>query len=131
LQNAVAANPQDSESASLLQMAELVQTMDPYIRSQNLNQRVKSAQVAFATAEKRLESCPQGSNATVEELRARWTELNHNLNAAQLAQNVELLDQAMSLAFRIEQETAAVCGAPSREDQALLIVAAQRGGRQP
>jgi tetratricopeptide (TPR) repeat protein len=131
LQNAVAANPQDNESASLLQTAELVQTMDPYIRSQNLNQRVKSAQVAFATAGKRLDSCPPGSNATIEELRARWTELNHNLNGAQLAQNVELLDQAMSLAFRIEQETAAVCGAPSREDQALLIVAAQRGGRQP
>ena len=131
LHNAVAANPQDAASASLLQMAELVQTMDPYIRSQNANQRVKSAQVAFATAGKRLESCPPTSNPSMEELKAQWTELNHRMGAAHLAQNVDLIDRAMDLAFHIEQETAPVCGAPSREDQALLIVAAQHGGRQP
>lgn len=124
LQAALAANPNDAQSADRLKTVGMVLTMDPYRRPISTVQRNHDVVTAFATAGERLKNCPlptgPGSGPSMSD---RWATLNPEISDLGLRRNPDLVDSAMDLVFRIERQANDVCGPPSGPDLALLLIA--------
>jgi tetratricopeptide (TPR) repeat protein len=116
LQAAVAANPNDAQSAERLKMAEMVVEMDPFRRQIPVAQRDRIVMDAFATAGERVKAC--GGEA-----QANWAKMSPRITEAGLRRNPDLVEAAMDLVFGIERQTSASCGSPSGKDAALLLIA--------
>jgi tetratricopeptide (TPR) repeat protein len=121
LQEAIAANPDDKQSAGRLQTAEMVLDMDPFGRQVTPTQRDRLVVDAFATAGQRLTACPE-TKSDPDGLSAEWTDMKAKVSAAGLRRNPELAETAMDLVFRIERETSVACGMPEGRDLALLLI---------
>ena len=136
LQEAVAANPHDTQSADLLQTAALVLQMDPFRRQVSAAERHRRVIEAFASAGKRLKACvlvTQHGTATagqddLRSLQSRWNDLRPRVRERGLRQNPDMVDTAMDLVFAIERQTSSGCGAPAAADQALLLISKLHGG---
>ena len=124
LQAAVAANPNDTQSADRLKTVDLVLAMDPYRRPISTVQRNHDVINAFATVGERLKNCPlpvaPGSGPSMSD---RWDSLKPEITDVGLHRNPDLVDSAMDLVFRIERQANEVCGSPSGPDLALLLIA--------
>src|SRR6202140_1732270 len=76
LEAAVAANPNDAQSAALLKATELVLKVDPFRRQISVAERHRIVIEAFAAAGERIESCPAAgrpvSSAAQESLTESW-----------------------------------------------------------
>lgn len=136
LQMAVAANPNDQHSAERLKTTELVLRMDPFRRQITTAERNAAVVQAFNAAGQRLTSCaiakgvgpgPAGGQPT---LTAQWATLRPRITEQILQQNPNLVEPAMDLVFQIERQTVIVCGNPSGEDLALLLIAKLDQGNQ-
>ena len=128
LQAAVAANPEDIQSAQRLMTTELLLHMDPFRRQISEEERARIVVDTFAIAGRRLSSCatPKAAAAsTVSEpsLADNWAKMKPQISEQQLRQNPDLLEKAMDLVFEIERQTGATCGTPSGADLALLLLA--------
>jgi hypothetical protein len=127
LQQAVNANPQDSQSANLLKTTRFVRTMDPYHLQLSTAKRNQAVVDAFHTAGQRLQAClalpNRASDSNLEQLDIRWNKLRPRPTAMTLRQHPDLVDSAMDLVFDIERQTREVCGAPTGKDLALLLIA--------
>ena len=102
--------------------------LDPYRRQLSLRARAERAAEALAIAETRLTRCraaeaDAGLAALAVDIPRHRTGLTRpgtrDLNA---------VDEAMDLVFRIEQAVATLCGEPEGADRALLLLAVQRAG---
>jgi len=130
LQVAVAANPDDEQSADLLKTTELILQMDPYRPRISADQRTRIVIEAFAAAGDRLKSCAaavnsSGSNSseTLEQsLVDSWTKMTPKINERDLRRDPDLAEGALDLVFEIERQTKAACGAPTGTDLALLLI---------
>ena len=127
LQNAISIDPTDSESASRLNTAELVLRMDPFRRQIGAAARNRVVIESFAIAHRRLISCsPQGESsdavATKQELLDAWNRMKPRITTSGLRRDPDLAEGAMDLVFRIERETSGMCGTPTGEDAALLLL---------
>lgn len=126
-----AAKKHDDEAAGeLLSIAQLVLSADPYQRRLPLAARVQRAQQAVDAAAARLTECDAQQNSPgLLQLRAELQALGSS-TAARVSRNMESIDTAMDVVFRIEQATAAACGPPTQPlDRALLRLAEHtRGG---
>jgi tetratricopeptide (TPR) repeat protein len=127
LQEAIAANPNDMQSAHLLQTADMVLHMDPFRRQISTADRDKAVVDAFAAAGERLKSCAlpisssPGSGPPIS-LNDEWFAIKPHVSTAGLRRDPDLAENAMDLVFRIERQTSIVCGTPTGEDLALLLI---------
>jgi hypothetical protein len=133
----VAAHTLDAQAAERLQRAALVLDMDPYQRLA-ASQREQRILNAFQQAGNRLQQCAAtlgltldlpSANDPLPDDYANWKKLRPGIKAGNLRRNPEQGDAAMDLVFRIERDTAKVCGPGNDADQALLLIAQQREGR--
>jgi len=129
LQEAVSANPKDSESADRLQTTELVLQMDPFQRQISAAQRSRLVVRAFATAGERLKSCGSVGGAAAApspgNLSDSWTKMKPRITERGLQGDPDLAEAAMDVVFNIERQSAATCGAATGPDLALLLIAKQ------
>lgn len=128
LQAAVAANPDDAQSAERLKTAELVLRMDPFRRQISVADRNRIVVEAFGAAGQRLSSCatPKTSpepSGTQPSLADKWAKLKPRISEQELRRNPDLVEEAMDLVFEIERQTSATCGTPTGTDLALLLIA--------
>lgn len=133
LQAAVAANPDDEESAERLKITNLVLPMDPFRRGISVAHRNRIVENAFARAGERLKACggsagPIAPTTAESGLADTWSELNPRITERGLQRDPDLLDSAMDLVFEIERETAG-CAVKSDPDQALLLISKLHEGR--
>jgi tetratricopeptide (TPR) repeat protein len=137
LEGAVARNPGDEQSASLLKTTELVLQMDPFGRKIPVNRRDRIVLDDFAAAGERLKSCSaqpasQGAAAAASwqtGLMGEWEKMNPQMTESGLHRNPELVDEAMDLVFEIERQSSVHCGAPAGADLALLQIAKLHEGK--
>lgn len=127
LQEAVKLNPNDHPNAERLNAAEMVLRMDPFRRQISPAERNRLVIQAFTIAGQRLEKCavPSGDASTghsTSTLSDQWSELKPQITNRALQKNPALVEQAIDLVFRIEQQTSQSCGAPTGPDLALLLI---------
>lgn len=137
LESTVTANPNDSQSAQLLDTVRLVARMDPYRMRISAAERRRVVMQAFKTAGDRLNACAVQSQATnagagggEETLETRWLQMKRRLGNQALRTDPELVDAAADLVFTIERETSQRCGPPTGADLALLLIANSHEGNQ-
>ena len=140
LRRAVAEHAKDPQAAAQLQTAELVLQMDPYQPRLAASERERRMMKAFAQAGDRLQQCasargvalnpPAAGNPLVSDF-ADWTALKPNLNPRHLRPSPDQGDAAMDLVYRIERDTAQICGPGGAADQALLLIAQRREAGAP
>ncbi len=125
LQAAVAADPNDAQSAGLLKTTELVLQMDPFRRQISVAERIQIVMEAFAAAGERLKACPAASNsgATLQDLSASWLRMRGQVTEQRLRRNPDMAETAMELVFNIERRSASACGPPTERDTALRLIA--------
>ena len=127
LQQAIAATPNDAQSAQLLQTADMVLHMDPFRRQISTADRDKAVVDAFTVAGQRLKSCTlpvtsrPGSGPPLS-LNDEWFAMKPHVNLAGLRRDPDLAENAMDLVFRIERQSSIVCGTPTGADLALLLI---------
>jgi len=136
LESANRVNPDNTESAQLLQMTEMILRMDPFRPQISSADRNKSIVDAFATAGQRLNTCPLpsrdtfGTTGSAPSLNDEWINLKAQITEAGLRRKPDLAQTAMDLVFRIERRTSNVCGTPTGADLALLLIAKLHEGRR-
>ncbi len=127
LQEAIAANRNDTQSSHLLQISEMVLHMDPFRRQISTAERNQAVLGAFIAAGDRLKSCAlpisssPGSGPPIS-LNGQWLAMKPHVNAAGLRRDPDLAENAMDLVFRIERQSSIVCGTPTGADLALLLI---------
>jgi tetratricopeptide (TPR) repeat protein len=127
LQEAVAGNTSDMQSADRLKTTELVLRMDPFGRQISVAQRDKIVVEAFETAGRRLKSCGAATSPAVPaaqpNLADSWAKMKPQISEEHLRRDPDLVEQAMDLVFTIERQTSGTCGTPAGVDMALLLIA--------
>jgi tetratricopeptide (TPR) repeat protein len=137
LQAAVSANPQDGNARQLLATTELVLRGNPFAGHISDAERNRRIDNAFNQAEQRLMECAKAnqtdlttaggsSPSQLNSLQARWVATQPNLARLRSPAETDLPDAIMDVVFQIEQQTAAVCGAPQGLDLALLLISQKR-----
>ena len=127
LQQAIAATPNDTQSAQLLHTADMVLHMDPFRRQISTTDRDKAVVEAFTVAGERLKSCTlpitssPGSGPPLS-LNDEWFAMKPHVDLAGLRRDPDLAEKAMDLVFRIERQSSIVCGTPTGADLALLLI---------
>jgi len=130
----VDANPQDTQSAQMLQMSKLVLDEDPFGRGISTSERIHRIRSIFEQVGKRLDACLNWSASasadtnltTVPQLKIRWKEMKTKLARLGMRGESGLADDVMDLVLQIEQQTAG-CGT-TPQDQVLLLLAQNRAG---
>ncbi len=139
LQRALALNPSDVRSAQLLQTAELVLQLDPYEARIGREERARRVLRAFEQTQYRLEKCaeqkgiPIASNPPGVPIAADYQEfeaLSPHVGSRALRDDPDLVDTAMQLVFRSQNDAASACGQPAGEDLALLLLGHVNGARR-
>lgn len=127
LSSAIAHNPADSDSASLLEVTSEVMRLDPFRRQISDAGRDQAVLGAFQAVGDRLHSCPAAANlpasaSAPQTLAGAWAQLKPKVNARELRRNQDVVNQAMNLAFSIERAAAGRCGSGTPSDTALLLI---------
>lgn len=77
-------------------------------------------------------NAPPGTGAPTlteaEKRYAEWQKLRARMTERTLRHDPDLMDKAMDLSFRIEQQSDAQCAPPAAADTALVLIARQRVG---
>ncbi len=128
LQEAVTADPQDTQSAAQLKTAKDVLLFDPFHHELSANQRAHIVIEDFNIAGDRLKSCStpgaSGQPATSQTTLAdNWARMKPRIVESTLRRDPDLVESAMELVFNIERQTSTSCGVPTGPDMALLLIA--------
>jgi tetratricopeptide (TPR) repeat protein len=130
LQAAVTHDPKDEGSSDRLKTTELVLHMDPYRRPITSAERARLVKHAFDIAGERLKTCAIPTNAPATaasspplNLNDEWATARPKVTETKLRESSDLVDSTMDLVFRIERQTSILCGTPTGEDRALLLIA--------
>ncbi len=149
LQQAVNANPPDSDSRQLLETTELILRNNPFVSHISDAERNRRIAAAFAQAETRLTECarqtgvdltpaaspaaasnsasvPASAPSPLVALQSVWTEAKPDLARLRSPAETDLPDAIMDVVSQIEQQTAATCGQPQGLDLALLLISQKR-----
>jgi Tfp pilus assembly protein PilF len=130
LSAAVAAGAAGDQVQSTLGLARSIVELDPYQRGLTIRARFARAREALTIASARLERCAAARNdARFPQVATEVAEQQKALAPA--TRDLDVLDGAMELVFRIEQVTAAVCGDPEGADHALLLLGRRQAGGAP
>jgi tetratricopeptide (TPR) repeat protein len=128
LEDAVAADPQDTQSAALLTNARGTLLFDPFRHEISANQRARVVISDFDIAGERLKACSapgsSGQSASgLATLADSWAKMKPRIAASALRRDPDLVEAAMELVFNIERQTTTSCGTPTGSDMALLLIA--------
>ncbi len=147
LERAGKRGPLPPDAQDMRSLAVLVVRTTPYAPGVSFRERVGRASAAFESAGRRLQECaasqkvaldstmtPAGSGSADHNDLQRdflsWLALRPAAKVRELRRNPDELDSVMNLVFQIETDTENVCGTPSGEDRALLLISAARSGGQ-
>jgi tetratricopeptide (TPR) repeat protein len=130
LHEAAAEQPGESDIASRLLVVEAAIHLNPYRRDITDAERKRATVAAFSAAGDRLRACPAAANAPYngKTLSAAWGDMKIHLNMNDLARNPDEVNRAMNLAFEVERQATAKCGAGSPSDAALLLISSAHEG---
>lgn len=121
----------------MLETSRLVLQFDPYPRTLSPAERARRVERGLQAAGARLESClqsergkaaPISSSSSLKDLASEWSKLKNQIRERALFRKAEREDMAMDFVFRVQQETKDECGAPSGQDEALLLLGENREG---
>ncbi|MFZ0815195.1 MAG: tetratricopeptide repeat protein [Candidatus Sulfotelmatobacter sp.] len=156
LRSAINANREDANARELLETADLILRVNPFVSHISDAERNRRIAAAFARAGERLSECAQQTgvdlsfttapaaktataktSATTSEatnssvsplltLQSRWTAAKPDLSRLRSPGETDLPDAIMDVVFQIEQQTSAVCGQPRGLDLALLLISQKR-----
>jgi len=135
LERAMRVAPLDASTTGLLDLSRSVLSLDPYVPGLSAEVRSQRALRDFELAQERLASCtPAAGNpasAGLADLARRAATLKPKAKERNLRRDMDLFESVAGLAFDVETEAEAACGAGSPEDRALALVARyrQRGAR--
>ncbi len=128
-----ASSPEDTEIADRLATTEAVLRMNPFRRQISAKERSQIVMEAFAIAGQRIRNCavptsaaPRGV-AAENNLSDEWNQMKSKVTDQHLRADPELVDKAMDVIFRIERQTSILCGMPTGDDLALLLIAKSQG----
>ena len=135
LRRAAADAPQDKTLATLLQEDEFIVQFSPYQPHLPVAERSRRVQKLFEVATQRLQQCaqqrvmdlkaePPQNDLQADALQAR--ELQPRMRSADFRRNADLIEVALDLVARIETDTAKVCGPPTGDDEAIVLILRQR-----
>ena len=126
LRLAVAAAPDDVDSAARLTTTETVLALDPFRPQISAAARNLIVVKAFSAAGDRIRTCPALSGQPPHgrpDLVQQWIKLKPRVTEYGLRRDPDLVNSAMQLTFNIEQQTGGWCGAVTEADSALLLIA--------
>lgn len=131
LERAVRMDPQDRESAQKLQIANVVQQLDPFGARLSDPERSRRVLAAFEQAGQRIRDCKErpGDANTMEALQAlnkQWLELKHKATMTAMERQPQLRDELMDLAVSLEQKVEPMCVPANDQDQALILIGRER-----
>jgi tetratricopeptide (TPR) repeat protein len=155
LRSAVNANREDSNSRELLETAELILRVNPFVSHISDAERNRRIAAAFSRAGDRLTECAQQTGVDLSStapaaktavaktttatsvaptsdlsplltLQSRWAAAKPDLSRLRSPGETDLPDAIMDVVFQIEQQSAAVCGQPKGLDLALLLISQKR-----
>jgi len=128
---AVSRGANDPSANNLLQRSKSVLDLDPNRRRLSSADRARRVMNAYETAGDRLQTCAviknQPLNNTppitdLQKLYDEWKASDENISERNLRQDPDLRDSVMDLVSRIEDRTAQLCGTPTGDDWALLML---------
>jgi tetratricopeptide (TPR) repeat protein len=128
---AIARGATDPSAPTLLQRAKSVLDVDPNRRRIGSSDRAKRVMDAYDTAGDRLQACSVIKNqplttvppaTDLQKLYDEWKAANENVGLKNLRQDPDLRDSVMDLVGRIEEKTSQLCGTPTGDDWALLML---------
>jgi tetratricopeptide (TPR) repeat protein len=122
LEAASGASPLDAKGQQMLDLSTRVLALDPFARHITSRERLRRVVRAYAVARGELAQCPAGSQ---EGLQSQMDALQPKVAERTLARDPDLVDQAMALVTTVESATAAACGPPQGDAQALQLVLRQ------
>lgn len=126
LRAAVAAAPDNADSAARLTTTEAVLGLDPFRTRISAATRNRIVVTAFAAAGDRIKTCPALLGPPPKgrpDLVQQWTKMKPRVTERGLRRDPDLVNDAMQLTFSIEQQTSGWCGAVTEADDALLRIA--------
>jgi tetratricopeptide (TPR) repeat protein len=156
LRSAVNANRENATSRDLLETADLILRVNPFVSHISDAERNRRIVAAFARAGERLGECTQQTGVDISSttalaakiaaaktttatsaaassavspllsLQSRWTAAKPDLSRLRSPGETDLPDAIMDVVFQIEQQTSAVCGQPQGLDLALLLISQKR-----
>lgn len=139
LDRAVALDPNDKRSAELLDTTNLILQLDPYAARIGRDERARRVTRAFEQTQDRLQKCAQqkgialASNPPGVPIAADYQEfkaLSPRLGIRSLRDDADLIDTAMQLVFRSQNDADRACGPAEGPDLALVLVGKQNGVRR-
>jgi tetratricopeptide (TPR) repeat protein len=119
----------------LRELSVLILTSDPLAPRLTPGERQNRLVAAFTQAVRRLDECRtttawSGDLATkLDGLREEADVIAPSVQAKALRPSPEVIETGTDLVYRLEQETAGVCGTPTGLDEALLINGQRRGAQ--
>lgn len=129
LRAAARRDPQPPQVAELTELTTLILTRDPLAPRLSLRERADRLALARARARDRVGECLADGAAISETTRDTLEALRTELQAWETAarqpgrgRSLESIEDGMTLVYRIEQQTADICGAGQPVDRALLLV---------
>jgi len=140
LSKAAGQDPNDSETASLLETTRQVLAMDPFVPRISTKERARRTIRFYEEATKRVESCAaqRGESLDFEkpatELQFVWSRVQDakpKVNQRSLLRDADLMANVASLAFEATELTARECGPADASRDAMRLVAHMRGGGEP
>lgn len=137
LAQATQKNPHQAEALRELNLANLVLELDPFAPQLYASARRQRVLRAFAQARGRLESCAQergealdvpSPETDLQLISARLKKTQVDARDTALRRDPDLEQAIMDLVFEVESLTARQCGPAAGPDEALFLIARQRGG---
>jgi hypothetical protein len=120
-------NPQDQQSATLLDLTRIVLDSDPFSPRISPVERNHRISAALKQAEKRLDECLQNSAGNsangLASLKSQWSAMNGRPGKREAIGLKDNTEAVMDLVFAVEEQTQKDCSPPSELDRALLLVA--------
>ena len=137
LERAVKVKPDDTPSAELLEMTQMILSIDPIESALPAAERARRVVRAFEQARKRLELCAQQRGETLEapnpetelqDVSARLAKVRPKVRERYLERNPDLVNDVTQLVFLTENVATRQCGPAKGLDQAILLVARKYAG---
>jgi tetratricopeptide (TPR) repeat protein len=156
LRAAANSNPADTNSRELLETADLILRVNPFVSHISDAERNRRIAAAFSRAGERLAECAQQTGVELTQttapaaktaaaktstvtsaapisdasplltLQSRWTAAKPDLSRLRSPGETDLPDAIMDVVFQIEQQTATACGQSTGLDLALLLISQKR-----
>ena len=127
-----------AEVAGMLETAEHVQAINPFLPGVSLDAKAQRVSKAISLAKSRVQDCARDDGQSLTETPprtelqitfAKSAEAGRDWSSRNLLRHPDSMDEAMSLVFEMENAAADACGEPQGEDRALWLLGQSRGAK--